>query len=161
MNSKLSVILESADYKKAYYDLVELYKNSTETDREYIRNNWDFGKEWIYPDPTKLACLLPDEPSNLTRICASLTYYAIAGQSKDFRENLIDYCVIYNSALDMRLDAREIFMDIARISLPSIASGFASFINRADEDKAPGAFGWKKTVVGDNCVIYILDLLDV
>jgi hypothetical protein len=138
---KVEDIIKLQDREEAYHNLAVLYIRGPEQVREQIRKNWDYGVEWVYPDPRRLACSKNEKRSCRERILASLVYDAI----EDFREEgprdkLVALSVIYHSCIEAGLNPQEEFESVASISSEKVANYFREFIQRNPEDKSKEAF---------------------
>ena len=72
----------------------------------------------------------------------------------DFRDTLIGFCVIYHSAIEIGLDPKKLFEEIAEISSPNFAKELKRFIDRSEEDKALEAFCLERIVESDGKVYF-------
>jgi len=134
-------ILNMPDRAEAFYLLVDYYKATSDNERENIRQSWDYGKEWVYPNPETLAVNLSGKHSCEQRIIASLVCYSInAYIPQDSREILIAFCVIYHSAREIGLDIDILFKEVAKISSSKMALLMLKFIERPERDKSLKAF---------------------
>lgn len=140
-NLKIEDIVKLHDREDAYYKLVELYIKGPEQIREQIRKEWDYGAEWIYPNPRRLACLKNEKRSSRERILASLVYDAIEDfRQEDPRDKLVVLAVIYHSCIEAGLNPQEEIETVASISSVKIANFLRDFLKRKHEDKSKEAF---------------------
>ncbi|MBL0318676.1 MAG: hypothetical protein IPP74_05225 [Alphaproteobacteria bacterium] len=141
MREIIKEIIVLEDRELAYFQLVSLFRNSSADERDYIINQWDFGVKWKYPNQRRLCCLKGERFTCKDRIEASLSYFAIsARKSKDIRESIFAYAVIYNSCTLIGLDPVRIFHSISEIADPNIKQSMNDFILRKDENKSLSAF---------------------
>ena len=151
----LNEILNLPDRHEAFYMLADYYSSTSDNERENIRKSWDFNKEWIYPNYKTLAVSLPGERTCEERIRASLIFDSIGEyKAPDFRETLIGFCLIYHSAIEIGLDPKKLFEEVAQISSPNFAIELKRFIDRSEEDKALEAFGLKRIIEKDGKVYF-------
>jgi hypothetical protein len=142
-NSTLKVedIIKLQDREEAYHNLVALYIRGPEQVRENIRKSWDYGVEWVYPNPRRLSCSKNEKRSSRERILASLVYDAIEDfRGEGPRDKLVALSVIYHSCIEAGLNPQEEFESIASISSEKVANFFREFIQRNLEDKSKEAF---------------------
>lgn len=137
---ELSDIITMPNRKNAFIALSKYYLNTRKDERQEIQSKWDFDVEWIYPDQFRLACQAGEQHSSLDRIEASLVYYSLESSDQNKRENLIAFCVIYNSCLFAGLNPEDIFNRVGKASGIEIESIFQSFLKRNAEDKSLDAF---------------------
>jgi hypothetical protein len=160
LNPNIEEIITDPDRAEAYYRLASLYMQGPDEIREQIRQGWDFGLDWIYPNPTKLACSKNESHSCYEKILASLVYNSINDlRVRDLRDELIDIAITYHSCLAAGFDPREIFEKVASVSSLKTAQFLRDFINREPEDKSLEAFMLtkQKNVDGEfevNCAFY-------
>jgi hypothetical protein len=129
----------------ALYRLANLYVNCTVSEREIIRKNWDFNREWEWPGAYKLACKIEGKPDPIIKVRNSLIIDSIAdGKDNDYRENLIHMGIIYLSAPYVGLNPDQLFEEIAQISTPKFASALRQFYLRKPEDKSLDAWCLKE-----------------
>lgn len=138
---QLEKITKLADREEAYFELVRLFKQETDEFRELVRECWDFGVEWIYPNVKRLACKINERYLPIEKIQASLIYDSIEDlRQEDVKDKLVALAVIYHSCIAAGIDPQKQFEEVALISSPKIANLFRGFINRSDENKSMEAF---------------------
>lgn len=139
--AQLEEITKLTDREEAYYLLVKLFKQGPDEFRELIRECWDFGVEWIYPNVKRLACRINERYSPIDKIQASLVYDSIEDlRQEDPKDKLVALSVIYHSCIAAGIDPQAQFEEVALISSPKIALMLRDFIKRKDEDKSMEAF---------------------
>jgi hypothetical protein len=156
----LNEIFNLDDRREAFYMLVDYYISASDDERERLRKTWDYSKKWIYPNIETLAVDLPGERSCEERIRASLILNSILEEyyKRDMRDCLVLLCVKYHIAIEIGLDPRKLFEEVAKISSKEFAIELRDFIERPDADKALEAFGWKRVVENDGKVYFKLSL---
>jgi len=147
----LSDILKFDDRAEASYLIANHYKSSSEAQRESMRIDWDYGREWIWPDGRTLAMRTPEQRSCAEKIRTVLIMHSIDERTYfyDYRDGLIAFCGIYHSAKEIGLDPDKLFEEVAEISSEKFALELRKFIGRSDEDKSLDAFGFKRIVDTD------------
>jgi hypothetical protein len=138
----LVAILKMPDRLLAYYELVNAYLVGPERVRRDIIAGWDFGVEWRYPDPYRIARSKTDSALPKERALASLIYYAIASAlpMADIRDMLVGLAVVYNSGRLAGLDIDQIFEDAAAVSPEGVRTELLRFVRRSNHDKSLEAF---------------------
>lgn len=121
----------------ALYDLADLYRRCSDGERQAIRSQWDFGREWSWPTAYSLACNIPGEPEPKVKVLTRLTMESITDfGGPDIRENLMSLGETYLSAPHAGLDPDSIFEEVAVISSDRVASQLREFCARNPEDKS-------------------------
>lgn len=139
--SSLQEVLRLPDRKEAFYRLVSIYMRGPEEVREEIRTGWDFGVEWEYPDPKRLACSFNETHTCRERAIALLAYEAIMDlRHSDPRDELMTLAVVYHGCLAVGIDPKNLFGEVASVSSPRTARFLRDFIKRSPEDKSLEAF---------------------
>ncbi|MHB0916114.1 MAG: hypothetical protein ACYC5A_11210 [Thermoleophilia bacterium] len=143
-DSSSSMLVETItlpNREDAFMMLVDVFLNGTEELREEIRQRWDFGAEWIFPNMKRLACSNNEKWSSKERIVASLVYDAIVDlREEDIKDELVTLAVIYHSCLAAGHDPHKIFGKIAAVSTDKTAAVLRDFVNRNPEDISIEAF---------------------
>ena len=137
---RLAEILQEQNPKEAFYRLSDLYFVASAEQREDVRDDFDFGRKWEYPDDLTLAAHLPSEPEREARIRAALIALSLVYVDSDDRDILVALCPIYHSIKAVGKDADAWFRFFADISSPHIASHLTRFAARRPEDKSLAAF---------------------
>ena len=133
--------LQVVNRQDAYYHLVETYMQGPEEVREMIRRKWDFGVEWEYPNPRRLACLKNETHSCRERARALLTYEAIMDlRQGDPRDELMTLALVYHGCLTAGIDPKHLFEEVASVSTNRTARFLLDFVARPPEDKSLDAF---------------------
>lgn len=145
--NRLQEIIEQSDREAAYMELTKHYASLDEYGRQAVRGDWDFGVEWIYPDPYQLCCKLASRFGPLDRIRALLMYSAIENFRGDWRANLYGFCLAYHSLLAIGVEPSQVFEEVAEVSSDRVAIQLRRFVARSREDKSLEAFYLEKTVV--------------
>ncbi len=139
---EIETLVGLQDREEAYYQLVTLYLNSPEQVRRYIRKNWNFNVEWIFPRPGELLFAKNQSRSIKERIMASLVHSSIHNPFKHYyRESLVLLAMEYNSCTLAGLDPDQMFEFAASVSDPEMAGHFRDFSARKPENKSMKAFG--------------------
>lgn len=157
-NPVLSIqeVLRLPDRQEAFYQLVSIYMRGPDVVREEIRKKWDFGVEWVYPDPRRLACSLNETHSCRKRAMALLAYEAIMDlRQSDPRDELMMLAIVYHGCLAAGIDPKTLFDEVASVSSPRVARFLLDFVKRSPEDKSLEAFMlvMEKNPDGENEVI--------
>jgi len=143
----IDTILNMADRQNAFFLLTERYVNDGLEFRTFVQNGWDFGVQWEYPNPSRLACHKHEKYSCAERIKASLIYEAISFHNQqDIRDHLVAWVVIYQSGCLVGIDSDEIFKQVAQLAPNDLALSLNAFIARKSEDKSVEAFMLKKHI---------------
>ena len=137
----LDNILTLSNREDAYYQLVSLFVQGTDDVRAQIRNGWDFGVAWIYPNPRRLACSIGEKHSCLERARALLVYDALNDlRQGDLRDELVALAVIYHACLSANINPIELFNEVASVSSAKTAKFLQDFVRRDEADKSLSAF---------------------
>ena len=148
---RLAEVLGEQIPKEAFYRLSDLYFISSAEQREDIRHDFKYGREWEYPGVRTLAAHLPDEPDRETRIRAMLIALSLV-HTGDSRDTLITLCPIYHSIKAIGKDADAWFRFFADISSPVVASALFDFASRQPEGKSLDAWLWESDVTEQGLV---------
>ena len=139
--SSIQEALRFADRQEAYYRLVSIYMQGPEEIREEIRKKWDFGVEWIYPNPRRLACSINETHTCRERALELLAYEAIMDlRQGDPRDELMTLAVVYHGCLAAGIDPKNLFSEVASVSSSRTARFLLDFVERSPEDKSLEAF---------------------
>ena len=139
--SSVEEVLRLSDRQEAFYRLVSIYMRGPEEVREEIRTKWDFGVEWVYPDPRRLACSLNETHSCRERAVALLAYEAIMDlRHSDPRDELMTLAMVYHGCLAAGIDPKNLFSEVASVSSSQTARFLLDFVKRSPEDKSLEAF---------------------
>lgn len=139
--SPIEEIVRCQDREEAFYRLVSLYLQGPEAVREEIREKWDFGVEWTYPNPKRLACSTNERYSCMDKVLALLVYVAIVDlRQGDKRDELMTLAVVYHGCRVTGIDPKGLFEKVAVVSSTKTARFLLDFINRSSEDKSLEAF---------------------
>jgi len=143
-------LLDMVDRTAASVGFGTAFIKASEEDRSRIRRGWNFGAEWKYPTPSRLACVKGEVGSPHERIVASLVLDGLES-SEDVRDQTISYCVAWHSCLLAGLSPQAIFFSVATAMLEPIAGQLKEFAARTAADQAMEAFGLVKrsTVDGE------------
>ena len=125
--------------KSALYKLTDLYVVASEEQRAEIREDFDFGRQWKYPDGLTLAAHLSNEPDREARIRARIVTLSLLDMDDD-RDIIVALCPIYHSIKALGKDADSWFRFFADMSSPLMASHLFKFAARKPEDKSLAAF---------------------
>jgi hypothetical protein len=138
----LVAILNMPDRLLAYYELVNVYAAGPERVRRDIIEGWDYGVEWQYPNPHRIACSKTESAPPKEQALASLIYYAVASAvpMRDIRDMLVGLAVVYNAGRLAGLDVDRIFEDAAAVSPGGVRTELQRFVRRSDHDKSLEAF---------------------
>lgn len=147
----LKNILQEANPKQAFYELCDLYFVASNEQRNLIRADFDFNRDWEIPNPRTLAAHLADEPDREKRIRASLIALSLYERS-DWRDVLVTICVIYHSIKSVGKDADVWLKFFADLSSPNVASLLWRFSERKPQDKLLSAFGWGEKITDKGLV---------
>jgi hypothetical protein len=141
LNLKIEDIIKLSDREEAYYQLVGIFIKGPEQVREQIRNDWDYGVDWIYPNQRRLSCSKNEKRSSKERIIASLVYDAIENfRQEDFKDKLVAISVIYHSCIEAGFNPKDEFEFVASIASEKVARFLRDFLLRKKEDKSLEAF---------------------
>jgi hypothetical protein len=108
-------------------------------ERADVCAGWNFGVDWEFPSPWRLACVTGESGSPQERIVASLILNAL-GNSSDSREEILLYGVPYNACALAGLDGDALLLRVAATLPGRAAKSLRAFVARAPKDKALGAF---------------------
>lgn len=137
----IDALTKLEDRENAFFLLTALYANATEAERTRIRKGWNFGVEWLFPNPYRLACRRHEKHSCKERIRACLLYDSIEDlRGECLREKLIGLAVIYHSCIAAGLEPQNEFEYAALLSSQKTANFFRDFISRKEADKSIQAF---------------------
>jgi len=135
------------DRGEAFLLLAEQYINGESEFRDFVRDGWDFGVQWEFPNPSSLACQKHEKRTCEEKIKASLVYEVIASRGgQDARDNLVAWAVIYQSCCLAGIDPNGIFKEVAQVSPDDLKLRLNAFITRKSEDKSLEAFMLKKQI---------------
>ena len=154
---QLNQILKDPDPMEAYYKLSDLYCSAHDSQREAIRQKWDFKRSWRLPDQNTFACQIPGERTCEQRILASLIYNSIEDCRFDWRDNLVSLCQIYHSTIHAGMNPDVLFREVARLSSPETSETIIGFIERTDEDKSLEAFDLKEVTTEEGVRIELVE----
>lgn len=158
---ELQKILDHPNRQEAFYLLVDFYAQISDNERESIRAQWDFDRSWITPRRNSLACNISKDRSCSERIRAKLIYASIADQVEDIRDLLIDFCVIYHSALEVHMDPVALFDSVASISSAPTAEQMRSFVRRKPKNLQLCAFALKRIEKSDGTVLFDFNIRSI
>lgn len=164
MDLLIDALAKLEDRENAFFLLTALYANATEAERSRIRKGWDFGVEWLFPNPYRLACKKHEKHSCKEKIRASLLYDSIEDlRGECLREKLIGLAVIYHSCIAAGLDPQDEFEYAASLSTQKTADFFLDFISRKEKDKSIQAFALTvcKNSEGETEIYWPLQKLDI
>lgn len=134
-------VLLSTNRKEAYYRLVAIYMQGPDEIREIIRKQWDFGMEWIYPNPRRLACSINEGHSCRERALALLVYEAIMDlRQSDLRDELMTLAIVYHGCIAAGIKPKDVFEEVASVSSSRTARFLLDFIKRSPHEKSLEAF---------------------
>ncbi len=131
----LHTILSDVDRKAAFLNLCELYADSTDEQRVFVRRNYPFGEHWEgphivdheesdssdrlsdrWPFYSDLPSDLPNEAPAVQRIRAALIWLSIAGGSGDLRDDGLILVLIFYAAKEAGMDTKALFAEVAALS---------------------------------------------
>lgn len=124
----------------AYMELSRCFFQGTDVDRKAIREGWDFGVEWEYPNQFALCGNQNQKGTPAERIYASLLYYSLSGEKGDPRDVLFAYAVIYNSCKMLKMNPDDAFQKVASYSSRKVADSLNAFLHRSEQDKSLDEF---------------------
>ncbi len=153
---QLSTILGAPDRKQAFFDLCDPYGQANAEQRDFLRTEWPFEREWFLPRARTL--LLSDSYSSEQRLRAALIYESLEKGEVDFRDNLMSIAAIYHSALHLGLDPEQIFEEVAGLSGEAMADLLRGFYRRDVEDRRLEAFGYQEELTPDGLYIIYEDI---
>lgn len=126
------------------------FMSATAEDRATIVWKWNFGVEWAYPSPWRLACTKGEQGSPEQRIVASLVLTGLDTR-EDSREEIVSLGTAYNACVLAGLDPDAIFLRVAAALPERAASSLRNFAARLPEEKSLKAFLMAlKTVDGES-----------
>lgn len=134
-----SDFLRLDDAEEAYMLLASLYLESDAGRREQMRKKWDYGYEWKYPNPFRLACRIDEKHEPQQRIEASLVYSSLE-DSPLTREHLVGLAIEYHSCLLAGIDPSAPFTKVARASSENVANRILDFLHRPPDSLSLEAF---------------------
>jgi len=144
----LKALIEMADRAAASVELGVAFLAASQEDRDRIRLGWNFGTEWQYPTPWRLACTTGELGSPYQRIVASLVLAGLEGR-EDVPEQIVSHSVAWHSCLLAGLDARATFSAVAAALPIAAATQLSGFANRQAADQAMEAFGLVNSLTVD------------
>ncbi len=139
---RLMLVLKTQDRKQAFFDLCDLYHQVDAEQRDFLRSQWPFEREWFIPRDRTL--LLTDFFSSEQRLRAALIYESLEKGETDWRDNLVSLCAIYHSAVRLGLDPERLFEEVAELSGETMAGLLRAFYHRSPEDRSLEAFGYRE-----------------
>jgi len=139
----LKTLMEMPDRTAASVELGVTFLAASREDRERIRQGWNFGTEWEYPTPWRLACINGEPGSPYQRIIASLVLDGLESH-EEVRDRIVSYSVAWHSCLLAGLDARATFSAVAEVLPIAAATQLLAFANREPADQSMEAFGLVK-----------------
>ncbi len=116
------------------------FVNATPDERLLVIAGWDFGVEWPYPDPTRLACRIGEAAPPLERIVSSLVLDSLE-HVFGTREHLIALSATYRSCELAGLSPTDVFSSVAAVLPEDHADELRAFLRRTAEDRSLTAFG--------------------
>lgn len=134
-----SEILCLEDAEEAYMLLVALYLESDTRRRESMRQKWDYGYAWKFPNPFRLACRIGEKYEPQQRIEASLAYESLE-DSPLTREHLVGLAIKFHSCLLAGIDPSIPFTKVARVSTDNVANRIIDFLHRPVDSLSLKAF---------------------
>ena len=141
MKSDLEEIITHPDTQEAYYRLVAYYLDATAEEQANIRNQWDFGIRWKYPDWRRLACHINETHSPEEKIIALLTATSLGDLNvPDWRDEIIRLGIIYHSCILAKISPQTISDHVALASSPRTSGFLHDFSRRLPKDKSLEAF---------------------
>ncbi|MDR2643425.1 MAG: hypothetical protein LBC74_11600 [Planctomycetaceae bacterium] len=142
----LDSILKETDPEKAYIHLSETYWKSSESIRNMIRKQWNFGIHWKIPNIIPPLHTKRTDVEQEIIIRANLLYFSISDK-EGLEENdmLIDIAIIYHQCLFIGVDPTEFFDSVAEESTYKAKKLLTNFIKRSKADKSMEAFCLKTT----------------
>ena len=141
MKPDLKKIITHPDAQEAYYRLATYYLDATAEEQASIRNRWDFGIRWIYPDWRRLACRINETHSPDEKIVALLVATSLEDLNvPDWRDAIIGIAAIYHSCILAEISPKEIFDRVALTSSPKTSEFLHEFCQRSPKDKSLNAF---------------------
>jgi hypothetical protein len=121
---------------------------ASEADCLAVGMGWNYGVQWEYPSPWRLACTKGERGTPYDRIVATMVLAAL-DRHGDSREELILYSLAYNACLLAHLDGDAVLATVsAKLPGPAAAS-LCAFLARVPEDKALSAFGLTTVLSAD------------
>lgn len=139
---------EEANRQSAAAALGPAFLMATAKERMAVVKGWDFGVEWPYPAPARLACRKGEDTSPRDRIISSLVLDSLEGVVGT-REYLIALSATYRSCELAGLSPAEVFASVAEALTPTDAEALRTFIRRRPEERALSAFGLVERVNPD------------
>ena len=141
MNTKLTQIVNVPDRQEAYFQMVDYYLKTIAEEQKEIRDNWNFGLQWVYPNLQRLSCRINEIYSPEIKIIASLTGLSLDGvQKRDWRDDIIGLAIIYHNCLLARISPVKVFERVASASTIETGKFIRDFIRRENKDKSLEAF---------------------
>jgi len=137
---EIDIILNNPDKEVAYFKLVDLYMRSNEKMRKEMRQDWDYGENWLYPKRYRLACLIGEKYAPKEKITALLLSHTLEDTECTHRHQLMSLGNIYQSCILAGLNPSTIFKTVADMSTPNVAKRLNDFLKRDDENKSLKAF---------------------
>jgi len=150
-DQRLREVFSEQSPSSALYRLADLYFVASDEQRGEIREDFDFNREWEYPDQMTLAAHLPDEPDREARIRASIISLSLLHMGDD-RDIIVALCPIYHGIKALGKDADAWFRFFADMSSPLMASHLFKFAARKPEDKSLAAFRLESDVTEQGLV---------
>jgi hypothetical protein len=142
---RLCEIVAEEDRRRAFSQLCRLYaSNATAAQREFMREQWDFGSRWQIPRDDTLTIEAADPIPPCERIREALLYHSIENARHDFRDNLMSICPIYHSAVQLGLDPAALFSEVAALSAREMADLLLGWLRRDPRDQELRAFGFRE-----------------
>lgn len=139
---RLIAVLEAQDRKQAFFDLCELCRQADAEQRDFLRSEWPFEREWFVP--IRQALLLSDSFSSEQRLRAALIRQALVKEVRDWRDVFVALCAIYHTAVRLGLDPDQLFEETARLSEETMADLLRSFSRCSPEDKSLKAYCYQE-----------------
>lgn len=124
------------------------FLDATPEARDIVINGWDFGVEWPYPAPERLACVNGEDASPRQRIVSTLVLDSLEGVFGS-REHLVALSATYRSCELAGLSPVDVFEAVAKALPAKHAEMLRNFLHRRPEDRALGVFGLTERVNAD------------
>ena len=135
----LRELLDEKDREFAVATLGKAFLRASPSERQMVAEGWDFGNDWPYPSPERLACVRGERFSPRDRIVASLVLDFLEGACGP-REHLIALSATSRSCELAALSPEAVFETVAAALPVDEAEDLRAFCRRPVEDRHPRAF---------------------
>src|SRR5713226_6597556 len=115
----LSLTVLDPRTEEPYVQLCELFMESDEKQRAYIRSGWPYGREWRIPVPGITADWRGGEVSQ-RRVRAWFIGHAIEPSVPDWRDVVVGFPVMYSAAVQIGMNAEALFREVASAAIPEV-----------------------------------------